>query len=113
MVDVGRIHEVYARVQGPIYDLDGVHVVGAAAEHHAAQTQLADLDPGPPKLPVLHRITPCTSPQKRSLLNSQYFTSRNLLPHLEAHLAAHYGGLATTRLRRAGVPHRPSGFRRA
>src|SRR5690606_21400361 len=57
-VDVGRVDEVDPGVERPVDDLDRVLVVGVAerAEHHGAQRERADLDPGAAEGAVLHAV---------------------------------------------------------
>ena len=57
-VDVGRVEKVYPRVDGAVDDPERVLLAGPPPEHHAAQAQLADLDPRAPKVAVLHAIPP-------------------------------------------------------
>ncbi len=56
-VDVRRVDDVDPGVQCCVDDPDALGVVGVPprAEHHRAEAQLADLDPGSTELPVLHR----------------------------------------------------------
>jgi hypothetical protein len=55
-VDVGRIQKVDAGVDGAVDDPERVLLAGPPPEHHASETQLADLYARPSKAPVLYRF---------------------------------------------------------
>jgi hypothetical protein len=57
-VDVGGVDDVDALVEGPVDDPDAVGVVGvgAGAEVHRAQGQVADLNPGTAEGTVLNHV---------------------------------------------------------
>ena len=57
-VDVGRIEEVDAGVDGAVDDRIGIIGGGLAAEHHAAQAELADFHTGASQRTVFHMFLP-------------------------------------------------------
>jgi hypothetical protein len=59
-VDVGRVDEVDARIERPVDDADALVVVriSPAAEHHRAEAERADLDPGACELSIVHAREP-------------------------------------------------------